>query len=91
MAAAPAVAVDDEDNPSTKPNDWDTAISSRSLQELRRKLASRHRGPQKHPTKVATTIRIDPDVIVALKATGPGWQTRVNNLLREWLQTHRQD
>lgn len=29
-------------------------------------------------TKKSTTIRFDADVLEALKATGPGWQTRVN-------------
>lgn len=46
------------------------------------------RGPQKAPTKRATTIRFDPDVLEALKATGKGWQTRVNDAMREWVKTH---
>ena len=40
------------------------------------------RGPQKAPTKVATSLRLDPDLIAALKAKGPGWQTQVNDMLR---------
>lgn len=32
--------------------------------------------------KVFTGIRLDADVLEALRATGPGWQTRVNGLLR---------
>lgn len=35
--------------------------------------------------KVATTIRIDADIIEAFKATGAGWQTRMNAALKEWL------
>lgn len=46
------------------------------------------RGPQKAPTKQATTIRFDADVLAALKASGKGWQTRVNDAMREWLRTH---
>lgn len=42
----------------------------------------RRRGPQKAPTKVATTIRLDPDVIAYFKASGRGWQTRLNDTLR---------
>ena len=34
----------------------------------------------KRPT---LNMRVDPDVLEALKATGPGWQTRINNLLKE--------
>ncbi len=33
--------------------------------------------------KVATTIRFDADLLAVLKASGRGWQTRVNALLRE--------
>ncbi|MGQ0708775.1 MAG: BrnA antitoxin family protein [Rhodoferax sp.] len=46
------------------------------------------RGPQKAPTKEVTTIRFDADVLAALRATGKGWQTRVNDAMREWLKTH---
>jgi uncharacterized protein (DUF4415 family) len=49
----------------------------------------RRRGPQKASTKVFTGIRLDADVIDAFKATGPGWQTRMNAALREWLEAHR--
>ncbi len=40
--------------------------------------------------KIAVTIRYDQDVIDAFKATGPSWQTRMNNALKEWLKTHPQ-
>ena len=33
-------------------------------------------------TKVAVTMRLDPDVLAALRESGTGWQTRVNELLR---------
>jgi uncharacterized protein (DUF4415 family) len=46
------------------------------------------RGPQKAPTKVQTAIRFDPDVLAALRATGRGWQTKVNDVMREWV-AHR--
>ena len=48
----------------------------------------RRRGAQKSPTKVPTTIRFDADVLAALKASGRGWQTRVNEAMREWIKTH---
>jgi uncharacterized protein (DUF4415 family) len=40
-------------------------------------------GSVKAAPKVQTAIRFDPDVLAVLKATGPGWQTRVNTILRE--------
>lgn len=52
------------------------------------KKARGERGPQKAPTKVPTTIRFDADVLAALKASGKGWQTRVNEAVRDWLKTH---
>ncbi|MBF0154590.1 MAG: BrnA antitoxin family protein [Magnetococcales bacterium] len=39
-------------------------------------------------TKVSTTVRFDADVITAFRATGKGWQTRMNDALRDWLQSH---
>ena len=29
------------------------------------------------------SIRLDADVLAKLKASGPGWQTRVNEILRK--------
>ena len=49
-------------------------------------IAARKRGRPvgtvKANAKVSTTIRFDADVLAALKATGPGWQSRANDLLR---------
>lgn len=56
--------------------------------DLLKVLGIKPRGPQKAPTKQATTIRLSADVMAAFKATGPGWQTRVDAALRDWLQTH---
>ncbi len=42
-------------------------------------------GSVKARPKVPTTIRFDQDVLDALKASGRGWQTRVNDAVREWL------
>ncbi|MCE2660567.1 MAG: BrnA antitoxin family protein [Rubrivivax sp.] len=36
-------------------------------------------------TKEPVKICLDPDVLAALRATGDGWQTRVNDLLRAGL------
>ena len=40
------------------------------------------RGPQKAPTKVLTTIRLDADVIAFFRAQGSGYQSRINEALR---------
>lgn len=41
------------------------------------------RGPGKRPAKVQLTLRVDPDVVAALKATGEGWMTRAAAVLSE--------
>jgi uncharacterized protein (DUF4415 family) len=41
------------------------------------------RGPQKAPTKQQVTLRLDRDVIERFRATGKGWQSRVNEALRK--------
>ena len=46
------------------------------------------RPPSTEPLKVPTTIRFDADVLAGLKASGKGWQTRVNDAMREWLKSH---
>jgi len=48
----------------------------------------RQRGRPAGSDKESTTIRFDRDVLAAFRAGGPGWQTRMNAALREWLKTH---
>ena len=38
--------------------------------------------------KQHVNIRLDTDIRRAFKSRGPGWQTRVNAALREWLAAH---
>ena len=56
--------------------------------ELLNVMGIKPRGLQKAPTKQATTIRLSPDVMAAFKATGAGWQTRIDAALKDWLRTH---
>ena len=46
-------------------------------------VLKRGRGPQKAPTKVLTAIRLDADIVAFFRARGPGYQTRINEVLRE--------
>jgi len=43
----------------------------------------RTRGRQKAPTKVPVSIRLDAAVVRHFKAGGPGWQRRINEILRK--------
>ena len=51
------------------------------LAELLRKRGER--GPQKTPTKQLVTLRLDRDVLDRFRATGRGWQSRINEALRK--------
>lgn len=48
------------------------------------KLVRRGR-PAKAVTKVAVKLRLDRNIIETFRAGGPGWQTRINRALDEWL------
>ena len=38
--------------------------------------------------KQAITLRLDPDTLAKMRATGKGWQTRINAALRQFIQEH---
>lgn len=44
------------------------------------------RGKQIAPTKEAVSLRLSPEVLTAFRATGKGWQTRINKALIEFIQ-----
>jgi len=44
-------------------------------------------GPVSDSKKIIT-IRLDNDVLAWFKSAGPGYQTRVNKLLREYMNKH---
>lgn len=44
--------------------------------------------PKADETKVFTAIRLDADLLETFKATGKGWQTRVNAALRQFIAEH---
>ena len=47
------------------------------------------RGPQKTPVKDRVGLRLDHDVVEHFRATGPGWQSRINDILAEHVKKHR--
>ena len=62
------------------PEDFDVTEEAleRALAERRERL----RGPQRAPVKQQVTLRLDADVLAKFRATGRGWQTRVNAVLK---------
>ena len=49
-------------------------------EKMRKNVGGR---PKSENPKVAVSLRLDQEVIAKFKASGPGWQTRMNNVLRE--------
>jgi uncharacterized protein (DUF4415 family) len=51
-------------------------------------LMKRRGRPASAITKAAISLRLDPDIVDAYKAGGEGWQTRMNDALRDWAVKH---
>ena len=65
------------------PKLFDKRIAAEMLQPNR----GRGRPASKNP-KAHVNIRLDADVIEAFRASGDGWQTRLNSILKDWLKSH---
>jgi uncharacterized protein (DUF4415 family) len=88
MSKKPNPELIDDDNPEWTEEMFRESVRLSGLPESLQVKLRRMRGPGKKPSKVQTAIRFDPDVLVALKAMGRGWQTRVNDVMREWIARH---
>ncbi|MDR0449191.1 MAG: BrnA antitoxin family protein [Rickettsiales bacterium] len=70
-----------------KDKDIDFSDIPMAVPEMLKKAVRYSRGrPVKENKKTALNLRIDPEIVVAFKSTGPGWQTRINDALRQVLQ-----
>ena len=69
--------VDEDDRPLTR-------------EEMRAGIAAaQKRGrPAGSGTREQIAIRLDREVLAAFRAAGAGWQTRMNEALKDWLRTH---
>jgi uncharacterized protein (DUF4415 family) len=70
--------IDEDDRPATE-EELNAAVEADLARRRGRPLGS---------AKTQVALRIDNDVLSAFKATGKGWQTRMNDALREWLHRH---
>lgn len=76
-AAIAAAALDDPDARPYTDEEWAQVTPKRG----------RGRPPQS-VTKAPISIRLDVRVLDAFKATGEGWQTRMNDALVDWADQH---
>jgi uncharacterized protein (DUF4415 family) len=86
MPKRPDPGLIDEENPEWTEEDFARARPARevlppALYDALTNKRRGQRGPQKAPTKVAVTLRLDRDVLERFKAKGPGWQSRMNEAL----------
>ena len=45
------------------------------------------RGPQVAPTKQLVSVRYSPEVLAFFKASGAGWQSRMDDALKQWVSS----
>ncbi|WP_026349874.1 BrnA antitoxin family protein [Bordetella sp. FB-8] len=45
--------------------------------------------PKAEATQERIAIRLSPGVLETFRASGAGWQTRIDAALRDWLRTHK--
>ena len=73
----------DPDAPEWTEEDWARARPAIEVEPELVEWSRRTRGKQKAPVKELVSIRLDPDITAHFRATGPGWQTRLNDTLRK--------
>ena len=66
--------IDFSDIPKTTPEMWAKGILRKNLKPI--------------PSKSQLTLRIDQDVIEFFKSQGRGYQTKINQLLRAYMEAH---
>jgi uncharacterized protein (DUF4415 family) len=69
--------IDTSDLPEISPRQFARAIVRRGLRPM--------------PAKAQLTIRVDRDVLAWFRKQGPGYQTRINTLLRAYMEAHKRD
>lgn len=87
----------DPDNPEWSARDFQRAQPANKffdaavledLVALKRKPGERG---QKSAVKERITIRLSPDIVSRFRATGPGWQAKIDEALADWLGAHSPD
>lgn len=73
----------DADSPRTTAADWEGAVLKQGGV-----VVGRVRGKNKRPVKEQVAVRYSPEVLAAFRASGAGWQTRMNEALLDWLKSH---
>ena len=73
---------------------WSTGVmvNGGGYEAVRKALAAKRkpgqRGPQGAPTKQLVSVRYSPEVLAFFKAGGAGWQSRMDDVLKQWVSSH---
>ncbi len=84
IARAPARVVDPE-----CPYDPNDAAAVEAFWKTGTVRQPGQRGPGMKPKKVLLSVRYSPEVVEFFKATGEGWQARMDEALKEWMAVRR--
>ena len=79
---------DVSDNPEWTAEDYANARPFREVfPDLAASIDAKRKAgrPKATAPKQTIALRVAPDVLAAFKATGPGWQTRMQEALRDWV------
>ena len=64
-------------------------VNGGGYEAARKALAAKRkpgqRGPQVAPTKQLVSVRYSPEVLAFFKASGAGWQSRMDDALKQWV------
>lgn len=73
------------ENPEWTKEDFGKARLASELPSESLDAFPRTSGPQKAAKKVAISVRLNPEVVAHFKASGPGWQARIDEALKRAL------
>lgn len=87
----PRRVVFDDDNPEWTSKDFREARPAYEMlpPEVLDAFPNTPRGPQQQPAKAAVSIRLSREVLDHLRASGPGWQSRIDETLKEAIKAGR--
>ena len=88
MKKRPNPELIDDENPEWTEEDFKNALRFNDLPESLQAKLRPGRGPQKAPVKERISIRLSADTVEYFRATGAGWQTRIDEALQEWRAAH---
>jgi uncharacterized protein (DUF4415 family) len=66
----------------------DRPLSKEEAQVIIANIRKQRGRPAGSGNKEQVAIRFDNEVLNAFRSAGPGWQTRMNDALKDWLRTH---